>query len=72
MLSISIDKENKKLIAVAITTTVDNPTEKVVFNVKYSDLPDGTQFAGETSLDAQAKSVKIVIVNSGFKKGAGK
>ena len=72
ILSITVDKVNKKLVALAITTSVDNPSEKVIFNVKYSDLPDGTQYAGETSLDAQAKNLKIVIVNSGFKKASGK
>jgi hypothetical protein len=43
----------------------------VTFNITYKDLPDGTQYAGNTTLDAQAKEVKIVIENSGYKKGAG-
>ena len=72
MLSISVDKVNQKIMALAVTTSVDNPNEKVVFNITYSDLPDGTQYASSTILDAQAKEVKIVIENSGYKKAAGK
>ena len=71
MLSISVDKENQKIMALDVSTSVDDPAQKVVFNITYNDLPDATQYAGSTTLDAQAKSVKIVIVNSGFKKAAG-
>jgi hypothetical protein len=42
----------------------------VTFNVTFSDLPDGTQFQGTTTLDAPEKDLKIVIVNSGFKNSA--
>ena len=69
-LSISVDKTNQKIMALDVSTSVDDPAQKVVFNITYSDLPDGTQYAGSTTLDAQAKQVKIVIVNSGFKKAA--
>ncbi len=72
MLSISIDKSIQKLLAVDVSTYIDDPAQKVIFNVTYSDLPDGTQYQGSTTLDAQAKNLKIVIVNSGYKKAAGK
>jgi len=70
MLSISVDKEKQKITALDVSTSVDDPGQKVVFNITYNDLPDGTQYAGSTTLDAQTKQVKIVIVNSGFKKAA--
>jgi hypothetical protein len=70
MLSISVNKENQKIMSLDVSTSVDDPANKVVFNITYNDLPDGTQYAGSTTLDAQAKQVKIVIVNSGFKKAA--
>jgi hypothetical protein len=71
MLSVSIDKEKKMILAMAVNTYIDKASEKVVFNITYNTLPDGTQYAGKTSLDASAKNVKIVIENSGYKKGAG-
>jgi hypothetical protein len=67
LLSISINKPDQKIMAVDVTTSVDKPDEKVVFNITYKDLPDGTQYAASTVLDAKAKDLKIVIENSGFK-----
>jgi len=72
MLSISIDKVNQKIMALDVNTYVDDPAKKIVFNVTYSDLPDGTQYENTTTLDAQGKDLKIVIANSGYKKAAGK
>jgi hypothetical protein len=59
-------------MALDISTSVDEPNQKVAFNVTFSDLPNGTQFQGTTTLDAPAKDLKIVIVNSGFKNASGK
>ena len=72
LLSISIDKAKQKLMSLDVSTYIDEPDKKVVFNVTYKDLPDGTQYANSTTLDAQAKNLKILIVNSGYKKGNGK
>lgn len=72
LLSISLDKTVQKLIALDVNTYIDNPADKVIFNTTYDKLPDGTQYASSTTLDAQAKNLKIVITNSGFKKAAGK
>ena len=71
VLSFSVDIEKKMILALSVNTYVDNPAEKVMFDVKYNALPDGTQYPGTTTLDAQAKEVKVIIENSGFKKSAG-
>jgi hypothetical protein len=72
LLSVSLNKPDQKLMALDVSTSVDDPKEKVAFNVTFSDLPNGTQFQGTTTLDAPAKDLKIVIVNSGFKNASGK
>jgi hypothetical protein len=72
LLSVSLNKPDQKLFGLDVSTSVDDPKQKVVFNITFSDLPDGTQFQGTTTLDAPAKNLKIVIVNSGFKNAAGK
>jgi hypothetical protein len=69
ILSMSINKPAQKIMAIDVTTSVE-PGDKVVFNIAYKDLPDGTQYAGTTILDAKAKDLKIVIENSGFKNAA--
>jgi hypothetical protein len=71
-LAVSINKPKQKIMAIDVSTAVDDSKEKVVFNITYSDLPDGTQYAATTKLDAPAKDLKIVIENSGFKNAAGK
>ena len=71
-LAVSLNKPDQKLFSLDVSTSVDKKKKKVIFNVTYSNLPDGTQYSGTTTLDAQAKNLKIVIVNSGFKNAAGK
>lgn len=72
LLSVSLNKTDQKLNALDVSTSVDDPKQKVAFNVTFSDLPDGTQFQRTTTLDAPEKDLKIVIVNSGFKNASGK
>ncbi len=71
MLSVTLDKEKKVILAIAVNTYIDKPDEKVNFAITYSGLPDGTQYPGTTTLEATEKNVKIVIANSGHKKAAG-
>ena len=71
ILSISVDMGNQKLMALSVNTFIDNPSEKVIFDVTYNSLPDGTQYASQTVLVAQAKNLKLVVEESGFKKGSG-
>ncbi len=61
----------KKYEWVETTTTFLDGEQKVIFNITYSNLPDGTQYTGSTILEATTKKLKIVIENSGFKKAAG-
>jgi hypothetical protein len=72
ILAVSINKPKQKIMAVDVSTSVDDSKEKVVFNITYSDLPDGTQYASKTTLNAPEKDLKIIIENSGFKNAAGK
>jgi hypothetical protein len=71
VLSITIDKVNQKLKAFNVTTYIDDPSEKVIFDVTLLDLPDGTQFVSTVTFVAEAKNLKLDLVNSGYKKGAG-
>ncbi len=72
VLSITIDKEKKMLLGMSVSSYIDKADDKVEFSLNYSALPDNTQYAGETTLHAAAKNVKIVIKNSGFKVAAKK
>ncbi len=69
-LSVTIDKVKKIILAIDVNTYIDDPKDKVIFNIKYNTLPDKTQYPETTSLEANAKKVKVVIGNSGYKKAA--
>jgi hypothetical protein len=71
LLSISLDMTSQKLMALMVNTWIENPSDKVTFDVTYNTLPDGTQYAALTELIATAKNLKIEIEESGFRKGAG-
>jgi hypothetical protein len=71
LLGISIDKEQGLLMGISVNSYIEKPEHKVNFEVMYTGLPDGIQYAGETTLHAPAKEIKVVIQNSGFKKVAG-
>jgi hypothetical protein len=72
MLSVSVDKVNQKIMALSVSTYIDGPSDKVVFDATFSSLPDGTQYPGTITLQAPERKLKLVIKNSGFKKGAGR
>lgn len=72
LLSISVDMAGQKLMGLTVNTWIDKPEDKVVFEVTYNSLPDGTQYAATTVLMAVAKELKLEISETGFRKGAGK
>jgi hypothetical protein len=71
LLSIKADKEKYLIDGLSVNTYLDNPDDKINFDVTNQWLPDGAQYAGETTLNAPAKDLKIVIQNSGYKKKGG-
>lgn len=46
---------------------LDDPDDKVTLVVQMATLPDGALYAGQTTLDATAKNIKVVIQNSGHR-----
>ena len=70
-LSVTVDKVKKIILAISVNTYIDDASDKVIFDLTYNTLPDGTQYPAKTALEASAKNVKVVIENSGYKKGAG-
>jgi hypothetical protein len=68
-LSISINTATQSLMSTAVASYINSAGDVVTFNLTYSALPDGTQYASETDLVATAENVKIVIVNTGYTLG---
>jgi len=68
-LSISINKKTQLLIGINVSSYIEKAEDKVIFNITYGVLPDGTEYAKETTLEATDKDIKIVMANSGYTKG---
>ena len=67
-LGVDIELPTNRLLAVAVATYLDSPGDAVALDVTMSVLPDGTIFAARTSLAAKAKSLNVVVENSGHRR----
>ena len=67
LLSGGLNVLNNSIADINVSTFVDSPKDVVTLAVNFSTLPDGTSYSGRTVLDAQAKDVKVVVENSGYR-----
>jgi hypothetical protein len=47
---------------------LDDPKQVVTLGIKFASLPDGTNYAEQTVLDASAKELKVTTSNSNYAK----
>jgi hypothetical protein len=66
-LSIDLDTAANRLLTLAVNTWLDKPEETVTLAVQMNVLPDGALYAAQTTLDAKAKNITVVIQNSGHR-----
>jgi len=67
-LSVDLDLANNRIVAIAVTTYVEEPDEHVGLAVTFGTLTGGITYQQEVVLDAPAKNVKVTIQNSGHRK----
>jgi hypothetical protein len=66
-LTIDMDPAANKLLGLGVNSYLDTPDDVVTLVVQMSALPDGAIYAGQTTLDAKAKNIQVVIQNSGHR-----
>jgi hypothetical protein len=66
-LAIDLDTAANRLIGLRVNTYLDTPEDPVTLTVQMGALPDGAVYAAQTTLDAPAKNVRVVIQNSGHR-----
>jgi hypothetical protein len=64
--TLTFDRETKKIRSFAVATYLDDPNDTVTVNTRFSILPDGTNFVEESVLDASAKQIQINTTNFGY------
>jgi hypothetical protein len=66
-LSIDVDAAASHLLGVAVETYLEKKDDPVTLAVQMATLPDGAFYAAQTTLDAKAKNIRVVIQNSGYR-----
>ena len=67
LLAIDVDAKARQLTAVSVKTYLDKPEDVVTLAVRYDKLTDGTNYVAQTTLNAEAKHITVVVQNTGYK-----
>ena len=67
LLTIDLDPATNRLLGVGVNSYLDKPEDVVTLAVQMNTLADGAFYAAQTTLDAKAKNITVVITNSGHK-----
>jgi len=66
-LSIDVDAAANQLRGLTVASYLDEAKDAVALAVKLATLPDGTSYTAQTTLDASAKNIRVVIQNAGHR-----
>jgi hypothetical protein len=66
-LTIQVDAAASRLLGLGVASYLDTPQDVVALDVRMGALADGTSFAEQTTLDAKAKNIRVVIQNAGYR-----
>jgi hypothetical protein len=65
-MTVSFDPAVKKVTGLNVNTYMDDPKDVVTLAVQFSSLPDGTNYAVQTVLNATAKKLVVTTSNSNY------
>lgn len=66
-LTIDLDTGAARLLGLGVKTYLGTPEDPVTLAVQMANLPDGALYAAQTTLEAKAKEIRVVIQNSGHR-----
>ena len=67
LMAIDVDGAANRLLGVNVNTYMDKPDDAVTLAVQFGTLDDGTTYTAQTTLDAKAKEMQVVIQNTGYR-----
>ena len=67
-LGIEIDLGNNRIARATVSTYLDSTADVVTLNANMGQLNDGTSYASDITLNAQAKNLTVTVQNSGYRK----
>jgi len=66
-LALDVGAAANRLVGVTVESYLDNREDAVTLGVQLGALTDGTSYAAQTTLDAAAKHIQVVIKNAGHR-----
>jgi len=70
-MTLTFDTNAKKITSLNINTYMGETKDAVTLQVQMASLPDGTNYAQQTVLDATAKKLQVTTTNSNYQKLGG-
>lgn len=70
-MTLTFDTTAKRVAAVGVNTYFNDPQDGVTLQVQMASLPDGTNYAQQTTVNAIAKNLVVVTTNSNYQKLGG-
>ena len=67
-LTLGFDTTAKKISSINVNTYMDDPKDAVTLAVQMASLPDGTNYAQQTVLNATQKQIQVTTTNSNYAK----
>jgi len=69
-LGADVDLASNNILGLKVSTYLDSPQEPATLDVRFATLSDGASYPSDVALDAKAKSLKVTVQNSGYRKMA--
>jgi hypothetical protein len=70
-MTLTFDTNARKITSVNVNTYMGETKDAVTLQVQMASLPDGTNYAQQTILDATAKKLQVTTTNSNYQKLGG-
>ena len=70
-MTLTFDTTAKKVAEVNVNTFMGDAQDAVTLQVQMASLPDGTNYAQQTVLNATAKNLVVTTTNSNYQKLGG-
>lgn len=67
-MTIGFDMATKKITTINVNTYMDSPQDAVTLSVQMASLPDGTNYAQQTVLNATAKQMQVTTTSTNYAK----
>jgi hypothetical protein len=67
-MTLDFSTETHKIAKLAVNSYLGEPTSTVTLAVQFANLPDGTTYPAQETVDAAGKGIKLDITNSNYQK----